>query len=118
MVFYGVATAYLAKLVKDIVDDVLVKQDRVFEVMAVLVVVYLVKGVGAYLSAFWMTDVGQLVVRDVRDRLFSHILGQSAAFFARRTTGQLLSRVTSDVNQIQQAVSETIGDLIREGLAL
>jgi subfamily B ATP-binding cassette protein MsbA len=65
-----------------------------------------------------MTDVGQRVVRDVRDKLFAHILGQSAAFFARRTTGQLLSRVTSDVTQIQQAVSETIGDLLRESLAL
>ena len=65
-----------------------------------------------------MTDIGQRVVRDVRDTLFGHILGQSAAFFARRTTGQLLSRITNDVNQIQQAVSETIGDLLREGLSL
>jgi ATP-binding cassette, subfamily B, bacterial MsbA len=118
MVFYGAATFCLAKLIKDIVDDVLVRQDRVFEVMTVLVVVYLVKGVSAYLSAYWMTDVGQLVVRDVRNGLFAHILGQSAAFFARRTSGQLLSRVTSDVTQIQQSVSETIGDLLREGLAL
>jgi subfamily B ATP-binding cassette protein MsbA len=121
MVAYGAATAYLAKLIKDIVDDVLVKdaqQARVLEVTAVLVGVYLVKGVGAYLSAYWMTDVGQRVVRDVRNGLFAHILGQSAGFFARRTTGQLLSRVTSDVTQIQQAVSETIGDLLRETLAL
>jgi subfamily B ATP-binding cassette protein MsbA len=121
MVVYGAATAYLAKLLKDIVDDVLVKeaqQSRVLEVTAVLVGVYLVKGLGAYLSAYLMTDVGQLVVRDVRDKLFAHILGQSAAFFARRTSGQLMSRVTSDVTQIQQAVSETIGDLLREGLAL
>jgi subfamily B ATP-binding cassette protein MsbA len=118
MVAYGAATAYLAKLIKDIVDDVLVRQARVEEVTAILVAVYLVKGVGAYLSSYWMTDVGQLVVRDVRNALFGHILGQSAGFFARRTTGQLLSRVTSDVNQIQQAVSETIGDLLRESLAL
>jgi subfamily B ATP-binding cassette protein MsbA len=65
-----------------------------------------------------MTDVGQLVVRDVRNQLFAHTLGQSAGFFARRTTGQLISRVTGDVQQVQQAVSETVGDLIREGLAL
>ena len=50
MVFYGLATFFLAKLIKDIVDDVLVRQDRVYEVMTVLVIVYLVKGVGAYLS--------------------------------------------------------------------
>jgi subfamily B ATP-binding cassette protein MsbA len=118
MIVYGAATALLAKLIKDIVDDVLVKHQRVLEVTSVLVAIYLAKGLAAYLSAYWMTDVGQRVVRDVRDRLFAHILGQSAAFFARRTTGQLLSRVTSDVTQIQQAVSETIGDLLRESLAL
>ena len=65
-----------------------------------------------------MTDIGQRVVRDIRDQLFRHILDQSAAFFSRRTTGQLMSRITNDVNQVQQAVSETIGDLLREGLSV
>ena len=65
-----------------------------------------------------MTDIGQRVVRDLRDQLFRHILDQSAAFFSRRSTGQLMSRITNDVSQVQQAVSETVGDLLREGLAL
>jgi len=65
-----------------------------------------------------MTDIGQRVVRDLRDRLFRHILDQSAAFFSRNTTGRLMSRITNDVNQVQQAVSETIGDLMREGLSV
>src|SRR4029077_4129059 len=38
--------------------------------------------------------------------------------FAHRTTGQLMSRITNDVTQVQQAVSETAGDLARESLAL
>jgi subfamily B ATP-binding cassette protein MsbA len=118
MVVYGAATGVIAYLIQPIFDQVLFRQERVVEITLAIVIAYLIKGLGAYLSAYWMTDVGQLVVRDVRDRLFGHILGQSAAFFARRTSGQLLSRVTSDVTQIQQAVSETIGDLLREGLAL
>jgi subfamily B ATP-binding cassette protein MsbA len=65
-----------------------------------------------------MEDVGQRVVMDLRDRLYAHILGQSASFFARNTTGQLLSRVSNDVGQVQRAVSETAGDLLRESLAL
>ena len=81
-------------------------------------VAYLAKGIGSYFSAYLMTDIGQRVVRDIRDRLFRHILDQSAAFFARRAHGQLMSRITNDVNQVQQAVSETIGDLIRESLSL
>jgi len=78
---------------------------------------YLAKGAGSYFSTYLMTDVGQRVVRDIRDRLFRHVLDQSAAFFSKKTTGQLMSRITNDVSQVQQAVSETIGDLIREGLS-
>src|SRR5262249_4657450 len=79
---------------------------------------YLLKGIGAYLSGYLMADVGQRVVRDLRNVLFTHILGQSAAFFSTRTSGKLISRITNDVSQIHQAVSETIGDLLRESLSL
>ena len=118
MLVYGGASAVLVYWLRYIIDDALVQQRRVAEVTLTIVLVYFFKGLGAYFSAYLMTDVGQLVVRDVRDALFGHMLGQSASFFARRSSGQLMSRVTSDVTQIQQAVSETIGDLIREGLAL
>jgi subfamily B ATP-binding cassette protein MsbA len=53
---------------------------------------------------------------DLRNQLYRHILGQSAGFFAQHTTGQLMSRLSHDVSQVQQAVSETIGDLARETL--
>src|SRR5437773_1358227 len=65
-----------------------------------------------------MADVGQRVVTDVRNDLYRHILGQSAAFFGQRTTGQLMSRINNDVGQVQQVVSETAGDLARESLSL
>jgi hypothetical protein len=45
-----------------------------------------------------MTDIGQRVMRDLRDRLFRHILDQSATFFSQHTSGQLMSRITNDVN--------------------
>src|SRR5262249_7258244 len=79
---------------------------------------YLVKGVGSYGSSYLMADVGQRVVMDLRNTLFRHMLGQSAGFFAQRTTGQLMSRINNDVGQVQQAVSETAADLARETLAL
>ena len=80
--------------------------------------IYFFKGLGAYFSTYLMTDVGQRVVRDLRDQLFRHILNQSATFFSRRTSGQLMSGITNDVQQIQVAVSETVGDLLREGLSV
>jgi subfamily B ATP-binding cassette protein MsbA len=118
MLIYAGASTGVAYLIKPIIDNVLPGQAGwPFRVWAGLIVgAYFLKGIGSYFSTYLMTDVGQRVVRDIRDRLFRHILDQSAAFFSRRTTGQLMSRITNDVNQVQQAVSETIGDVIREGL--
>ena len=73
---------------------------------------------GPIVSSYLMAGVGQRVVMDLRNALYRHILGQSAGFFAQRTTGQLMSRINNDVGQVQQAVSETLGDLARESLAL
>ena len=118
MVLYGAATAAVAFLIQPIFDKVLPNREDLGLYAVAIVVVYLVKGAGAYLSGYLMADVGQRVVRDIRNLLFEHILGQSAAFFSTHTTGKLMSRITNDVSQIQQAVSETLGDLARESLAL
>jgi subfamily B ATP-binding cassette protein MsbA len=118
MVAYGAASAGITYLIKTIVDDVLVAGEQFGTIASAVLALYLVKGLGAYVSSYLMTDVGQRVVRDLRNLLFRHILGQSAAFFSTQTTGRLMSRITNDVGQIQQAVSETLGDLTRESLAL
>jgi subfamily B ATP-binding cassette protein MsbA len=118
MVVYGAASAGIAYLIKPIFDEVLPTGEKLGAVAISLLVLYLLKGLGGYASSYLMADVGQRVVRDLRNVLFRHILGQSAAFFSTQTTGRLMSRITNDVSQIQQAVSETLGDLSRESLAL
>ncbi len=118
MVLYAAADAGLVYLVKYIIDKVLAAQTGLVWVSTTILVLYACKGAGGFVSTFLMTDVGQRVVRDLRNQLFRHILGQSAGFFKRRTSGQLMSHITNDVAQIQHGVSETIGDLLRESLAL
>jgi ATP-binding cassette, subfamily B, bacterial MsbA len=118
MLLYAAGSTAIGVVVKYVVDDVLKNGTRVGFVAAVIVTANLLKGLGSYFSAYMMADVGQHVVMDVRNELFRHMLNQSAAFFARRTSGQLMSRILNDVGQIQQTVSETLGDLARESLGL
>jgi subfamily B ATP-binding cassette protein MsbA len=118
MLVYAAASAGLATLIQPLIDNVLPTRENLHLWGLAVLVIYACKGLGAYFSTYLMTDIGQRVVRDLRIRLFRHILDQSAAFFNRQTSGRLMSRITSDVNQVQQAVSETIGDLLREGLSL
>jgi subfamily B ATP-binding cassette protein MsbA len=127
MLFYAAASAALASLIKPLMDGVLSKRlDLTFFGLHVdlrswsiaVLTIYFFKGLGAYFSSYLMTDIGQRVVRDLRNQLFRHILDQSASFLSQRTTGALVSRITNDVNQVQMVVSETVGDLLREGLAV
>ena len=124
MAVYAAASGALVLLLKPIYDDVLraeeVLGDRLqFWVIAAAILGFtLVKGIGAYCSAYLMTDVGQRVVRDLRNGLFRHILDQSASFFSRHTTGGLMSRMSNDIMRIQQVLSETAGDLLRESITV
>ncbi len=118
MLLYAAGSLGVVTQIEPIFDEVLPSSERVGQVAVLLLGAYLLKGLGAYVSGYLMTWVGQRVVMDLRTRLYRHILDQSATFFSRRTTGQLMSRITNDVAQVQQAVSETLADLVRESLAV
>jgi subfamily B ATP-binding cassette protein MsbA len=118
MIAYGGASVGVVRQVKPILDKVLPGTEALAPTVAAILGFYLLKGLGAYASDYLMTDVGQRIVRDLRTQLFRHILGQSAAFFSGQAVGRLMSRITNDVAQVQRAVSETLGDLARETIAL
>ena len=88
MIVYGAASAALAYLIKPIIDDVLTSRSDLAVVTVSILVIYLLKGLGAYFSSYLMEGLGHRVVMVVRNQLFSHLLDQSAAFFSRRTTGR------------------------------
>jgi len=114
---YGAVSAALLWQIRPIMNKVLPNQQDLYVTIAAILLLYLGKGLSAYLSNYLLTEVGQLVVRDLRNRLFHHIVGQSAAFFSLNTTGKLMSTITNDVAQVQRAVSDTLGDMARESLA-
>ena len=108
MAVYAVAYGRIAGVTRLIFDDLLPNGRSVGRVAFILIVAYTFKGLGDYAADLLMAQVGQRVVMDIRTKLFRHILDQSVTFFAGRTTGQLISRLTNDVGQVQMAVSETI----------
>jgi subfamily B ATP-binding cassette protein MsbA len=83
-----------------------------------LVALTLFKGICVYYSNYSMGYVGQSVVTDLRTQLFSHVLNQSMAFFSLNSTGRLMSRMSGDVDQVQEAVSTSLAELFRETVLL
>jgi subfamily B ATP-binding cassette protein MsbA len=85
-------------------------------IAALLVVFTLIRGGSEYLSNVLMWKIGVSVVVDLRQRLYEHILAQSAEFFTRHPTNSLTTHIISDAERVQVAVSTLLADLLRESL--
>ena len=92
--------------------------DSITRLALALLTLTLLKGVCVYFSNSSMNYVGQSVVMELRNRLYGHVLGQSLSFFSLNSTGRLMSRMSSDVEQVQEAVSTTLAELFREAVLL
>ena len=92
---------------------------NVWTVVAVAVIaVTLAKGIAEFAATYLINFVGHSVVRDLRNLLYSKIIEQSMAFFGKNPTGKLMSAVTSDIEKVQNAVSQASADSLREMFTL
>jgi len=111
----------ILRMIEPIIDDSLVQgaeAEYVRKIAGVLVLLYLSMGIARYLSTYLMGSVGFAVVRDLRVHLYRHLQFLPLDFHASRSTGGLMSRVTSDVLAIQEALTRVMVDLLRESLTL
>jgi len=83
-----------------------------------LVIVILGKGVFTFFSSFFMKAVGLRVIRKIRNQLYEHLIYQSSYYFDHHPTGELMSRLTNDVEKLQEAASGSLADFFQEILVL
>ena len=62
-------------------------------------------GIFNYLSTYYMTVMSQAAIFDLRDDLYRHILSQDTRFFESSRTGDLMTRLTSDIGNLQSLIS-------------
>ena len=74
MLVYAAGSAGLAWLIQWIFDEVLRNQQHLALIGWAIVGLYLLKGIGSYVSSYLMASVGQRVVMDLRNALYRHIL--------------------------------------------
>lgn len=70
------------------------------------------------LQARVVARIGERFVRDLRERVFHHVLGQPPRFFDRRSSGELVSRMTADVDALQLLVETGMVQLVQSLLTL
>jgi len=84
----------------------------------VLAAVFLAQAGFNFLRVFQLGYVGEAVVADLRKQLFEHLMGLSLRFFEERKTGEITSRLTSDIATVQAAVSQAVAQFINQGISL
>ncbi len=116
MLFVAGSSAAMAYMVKPVMDDIFVAKDRdmLTLVPLVVIVLYAVKGLCSYGQNYLMQFVGQRIITQYRIDLYAHLQRLPLSYYDRMPTGELMSRITNDVNQIQGAVSSVVTGVLMD----
>jgi len=122
LAMFGVlgCTLALPLLLKTAIDSAIIPGDtRLLVGIAGVVVLIGVAGIGLGRVETYLTGwVGERVLNDLRVDLFRHLQTLSLGYFERRRTGVLISRLTNDVEALQQLVTDGITSTVRNVLTL
>lgn len=120
MILVATSTAGTVYIIEPLLDDIFINKDKemLFIMPFIVVAIYTAKGMGGYIQKYYISFIGQDIVRIMRDKLLKHILNLDMVFFQKKHGGELISRITNDINRIQAAVSNYVADMIREALTI
>lgn len=107
-------------VVRGVVDVGLVERNLALlnRFTALLTLVFLTQAFFSFVNRYNTAFIGERVVADLREQLYSHLLKLSLRFFSDRRTGELVSRVINDVTTLQAAVTDNLISLLQQGLTL
>jgi len=83
--------------------------------LVLLIVATIAKALTEYAAIAVSAFLGQSVVRNLRNDVFDKILHQPLRFFDRNPTGELMSRISADIERVQSAASDTLADGLKYG---
>lgn len=80
--------------------------------LIVIPIALVIRAIVEFLQSYIMSDVGQKVIRDVRNLIYDKLQSLSLDYFNQKRSGELISRITNDVKLIENAVSYALTDLV------
>ena len=118
IVFVAFATAATAYLIKPVLDKIFIeKNEQMLYILPIaIVIVYFLKGLGAFLQKYYVSYIGEDIVRKIRNNFLNHIVTLDMEYFKKTHSGELVSRIINDINRIQNAVSNDLAALIRDSV--
>jgi ATP-binding cassette subfamily B protein len=102
------------------IDAYILKNDLhgLAQMLGLMLITYIVGAAGTWLQTYLLVGVAQLAVRDMRTDLFARLQTLPVSYFDRRTHGDLMSRLTNDVENISNILASSFSQLLSSVLSL
>ncbi|HSG65205.1 MAG TPA: lipid A export permease/ATP-binding protein MsbA [Gammaproteobacteria bacterium] len=119
MVFYSAANGYVPFLLRDIIDTLNdVGRGGGSFVPLLVLLTFAVRGLTDFVAVYGLGWLGRRVIRDMRNELFQKYTALPAEFFDRSSTGNLISKLTYNTEQVAEAISNVVVVLVRDTLTM
>jgi subfamily B ATP-binding cassette protein MsbA len=119
LMFVSASTA-TAQIIKYVVDDLLIKQDKDMLVLIPLglIGIYIIKALGGYIQKVFMEYIGLHIITRVRNKLLKKMIFLDMDFIFKNRSGDFISRITNDIDRIRYFATNMLPDLTRESLTV
>ena len=94
------------------------KIDALIKICILVFIAFLLKNIFGYMQAYFLATVEQGTMKDMRDAAYKHLHKLPMSYFKKERVGNLISRITNDVNIIQSSISTAFLNMIREPLSI
>ncbi len=120
MIIHAITDTSFAAIIKPLLDGSFINKDPDFiSLMPILIIlIFLFRGVGSFMSNYGMAYVGRSIIRDIRHEMFNKILKKSSSSYDSSITGKLVSKITFDAEQVAEAATKAVTTIIKDGLTI
>jgi subfamily B ATP-binding cassette protein MsbA len=105
-------------IIQNLINTVLQSADlsQLNRITLLLIATFLIRSVMYYFEVYSLSYVGERIVVDLRSQTYSRLHRLSLRFFTERRTGELLSRLTSDVTLVRSALTNNVAAVLSQAL--
>ena len=120
MLLFAATDSALAFLVQKFLAGAFVEPDPriIWAIPLGAVGLFLLRGIGDYVSNYFPGWVGRQVIKSMRGELFAHYLRLPVRYYEQAATGDLLSRLTLNIERVAEATTNSVTVLIRDTLTI
>ena len=120
MIVVAATEPLVPALMKPLLDGTFVHKDQEMMRMvpAIIILIFLVRGLATFVGSYAINWVGNKLVMDLRDAMFRKLLTLPTRYYDDHATGSLISKLTFDVTQVTNAATTVVTIAVRDSIVI